>query len=772
MALDNNIQITITGKDEASPAIKAAGQSLADLQEEYKRLQAESVRIAGGGAKPFEDVAAGAAAAVPAVETLGVTGAAAGTAIDVAFAPIIVTIGLIVAAAAGLAVALSAVVSAGVDLVKTADSWAGMSKDIAEANNVSTEFAGTLGYIAKLSGDVPEKLGAQVSKTVEVIGATADKLNEIDDARAVAQTKHAETAATQEQQLLERRTDDERRHADTVVSIQRSAGQAQSDFADRMAEREADLLRTRERDATASAQRLADLAENHARSVLSIEQNIDDARADFADQEQQRQERMAERLENFDDSHTQRRESIQQRVAGARDEFERKALQGQLAEFDRATAEERQKIVAKADEEERRAREQEDKRIKRLQQRIDAENDAYAKQVAKLAAQDLQREKDKQESYDRDTARLEKAMERQSAAVGARIQAEEAAYARIEAAREAAAKKQADANDEVLRKSNEALDKSSPKTLKAFEDLGLKFEDLKKLSPEEKFLAVATALSKVDDEFKQMDLMKVIYGQGGIKELNHFVDELGIYGFDVLAKRATALGKTMSGQTVEDFEAARKKLAELELQFEGLKTEIGIALLPVWDELLTKAETFWKDHGPEIVKLMNGLTTDVIPKLVGAVDGLDKGLQKISESPFWKILVWIVTAGADYTSFMTRFGQSLNSVFGSAIATTQATPERSYTAPGAGASPGGSVYYPPGTGPASPDQYVTTILTNNQHPGGATTSGAGLGGGPNAPDAGGGNVIINQTNNYPSPPVTKDEALGYLLMTYGFGGRK
>lgn len=83
--------------------------------------------------------------------------------------------------------------------------------------------------------------------------------------------------------------------------------------------------------------------------------------------------------------------------------------------------------------------------------------------------------------------------------------------------------------------------------------LGLTIKDLKGLSPEDQFAAIAEQLSKVKDPAVKAALAMEVFGKGGTTLLPLMAD--GARGIEALRKRAAALGLTMK---TDDAEAAVK----------------------------------------------------------------------------------------------------------------------------------------------------------------------------------------------------------------------
>lgn len=695
-------------------------------------------------------IAANKAEAAAAVESAAAQSAAmtaAATGIGIAVAAIVV--------AASLAIgAFTAMAAAAHDAIMTASSWAETVDDINDVTGASTEAASALAYIAEVAGTSPDAVQTAMAMNSRIIADAERQMADNAKETAELKVKFAENETEAKAALQERRTEDERNHAERVADIQRGAGASSIAFMERMAEREEDSLRQRERTQRSYYERVSDQAEAHVDRVANLQQGLAEAEEAIAERAQARADRLAERLENFDETTVERRLSIQQRVSQARDEFEKKALEGQLADFDKTTAEERSKLEAKAAQEEEKAKAADAKQLKRLKDRIDAENLEYDRQFRRQKQQFEEQEREKADAYARDTARMEKAQAQQSAAVGARLAAEESAFARMTAAREKAAAKAEEDRQKGFEKQLENIKEKSPAVVKLIEDMGIKWDELIKMGPDEMFVRIAEGIGKVGDAQDKINLLNKLYGRGGWSSMYEIIDLIAKKGFPALMQAAKDAGVVLDKDTTEKFENAQRTARELDLKLMGLKVAVGVELLPIWEKLLKGLEKFWKEHGKEVMHIMMRLVEDIMPPLLTMFDSWLTVMGKIADSKFFNViggaanlLATLIKAPLDAGS---QYGDWVRSVTG----TGQQTP---YFAPT-------TDYY---TGLPTGDTMQTARPPGwvGPWPPGNTTPGSGGNRPGNAP-------TINITNNYPSPPVTSDEALGYWLLTLGLGGRK
>ncbi len=112
----------------------------------------------------------------------------------------------------------------------------------------------------------------------------------------------------------------------------------------------------------------------------------------------------------------------------------------------------------------------------------------------------------------------------------------------------------------------------------ALEDLGLTFDNLKKLSPEEQFKLIGDRLGKVSDDTTQAAIAMSLFGRTGTNLIPMF--EAGADGISALQQEARKLGLTMSkhdAKAAEDFTDAMDALGK---SAQMTVFHIGAALAP------------------------------------------------------------------------------------------------------------------------------------------------------------------------------------------------
>jgi len=117
----------------------------------------------------------------------------------------------------------------------------------------------------------------------------------------------------------------------------------------------------------------------------------------------------------------------------------------------------------------------------------------------------------------------------------------------------------------------------------ALTDLGLTFEDLDGLSPEQQFKKLADALSQISDPTKAAAIAMTLLGRTGTNLLPMFAQ--GAAGIEELQQQARALGLTMSGK---DAKAAEDFTDAMDALWKVVKMgvfQVGAALAPALQQL-------------------------------------------------------------------------------------------------------------------------------------------------------------------------------------------
>ena len=119
---------------------------------------------------------------------------------------------------------------------------------------------------------------------------------------------------------------------------------------------------------------------------------------------------------------------------------------------------------------------------------------------------------------------------------------------------------------------------------RTFRDLGLSAQELENQSPEEQFLAIADAISKVENPTKQAALAQEVFGKSGAKLLPLLRE--GREGLEAYQRRAEELGIVLNREEAKSLATYRDGITDLRTAIRGVQLSIGTALAETLGEPL------------------------------------------------------------------------------------------------------------------------------------------------------------------------------------------
>lgn len=524
--------------------------------------------------------------------------------------------------------------------------------------------------------------------TVEKITELAEKQQRVDDDYRRDNEERSRKLNESLIDITESRneaiTESQKRTADKVNQLQTDIAEQQAKFAEQQAEIQNKVNEVIQR----GKERLADQENNYADKIRGINQSLEDARLDAIDKREIRERDNKRTLEDFEKDSAEARQQILTDLAAATDDKDKSALEKKLVIFDREYTAKKEKLAEQAAEQEIRAKEDlelQERQAERRKQReaeenqrrlaeIRAQNEAErlgaeakaAAELAKLQADntarinelqtrittenaqlaeqtaEINKEADKRMGrlhddytrataeaklrYDREVADNKAAHDKILADRQKRIEAEIADYNRVTRLIQTNL-------DAQLQKSQEVM----PPVIKAIQDLGLKWEDIEKLKPDERMQLILSKLALMPDSANKAALEMQLFGKSG-KDLNDIAE---IYASKTLPQwmDQTKLANKLLGEDgVKAAVEFTRKQNEIKSEFEGLVGQIGRDLMPAFQTFLNKMQEFWQKHGPEITHFIDNLIQNGLPGLLGLIDKLFKALEYIGNTNVFK---WI-----------------------------------------------------------------------------------------------------------------------------------
>jgi phage-related minor tail protein len=154
-----------------------------------------------------------------------------------------------------------------------------------------------------------------------------------------------------------------------------------------------------------------------------------------------------------------------------------------------------------------------------------------------------------------------------------------------------------------------ALASGSEEARQALEGLGLTFESLKELSPEDQFTVIGDAISQLGDQAAKTNAMVKLFGRSGTQLAPLFSQ--GARGLSELRQRARELNLTMTREEADAAAAFKDAWSEVWMVLKRVTTAIGGAAAPALTKLanilsstISPAVTFVKAHQEMFLALL------------------------------------------------------------------------------------------------------------------------------------------------------------------------
>ena len=194
--------------------------------------------------------------------------------------------------------------------------------------------------------------------------------------------------------------------------------------------------------------------------------------------------------------------------------------------------------------------------------------------------------------------------------------------------------------------------------VRSFDQLGLSYEDLAKLSPEDQFLAVMEALAKVEDESTRAALATDLFGRAGTQLLPMLSE--GAEGLAEMRQEAHELGIVFDKEASVAAEEMTDAMTRLKSSIKGAEMSIAEALIPVITPLLDKITEVtaemgkWIGEHETLTKVITGAggllmglgaVLIILPKLKLAVAALGGALKTLLLNPVIALIAALALLG-------------------------------------------------------------------------------------------------------------------------------
>ncbi len=212
------------------------------------------------------------------------------------------------------------------------------------------------------------------------------------------------------------------------------------------------------------------------------------------------------------------------------------------------------------------------------------------------------------------------------------------------------------------------LAQGSPDALRAMAMLGVTFDELQRMSPDQQFLRLGDALRRIPNSFQRAEVAQRIFGDGSGQLLR--VMQSGSAEWERMAEQARRAGQTMSGPDAAAAGALTRAWNAMTAAVSALWNKIGAALAPSFTVLLNLLAdginwlTRWVDQNRGLVRIIDltatGLTAagiavtgfggalavavPIVAGLIGAVSMIGGGIVWLATTA-WAAVTGIIAFG-------------------------------------------------------------------------------------------------------------------------------
>lgn len=190
-----------------------------------------------------------------------------------------------------------------------------------------------------------------------------------------------------------------------------------------------------------------------------------------------------------------------------------------------------------------------------------------------------------------------------------------------------------DALKDLGLKVRETLENPLSDAGKVFATLGINVQEFAKLGAEDRLATLADALSNVDDKSARLSFRVRLLGEAGVDLGELFRG--GAAGVHAMTEEARELGGVMGDDALQAAAEFNDEMARAQLQFKGLRNEIGAKLAPILTQLLRKWRTLSSAQRDAIVDRLVRFFERVIrlaEDLIPQIGTLAEGVAEFSES--------------------------------------------------------------------------------------------------------------------------------------------
>lgn len=197
--------------------------------------------------------------------------------------------------------------------------------------------------------------------------------------------------------------------------------------------------------------------------------------------------------------------------------------------------------------------------------------------------------------------------------------------------------------DTAFQRMTRRIGQGSKATTDALEAMGLSFEELRKLSPEEQFQQVAQAASGIGDAGQRLAVLTKIFDTEGARGMAVMLGE-GAAGLEAMREQARSAGAVISGDAIKASADFNDEMLKLKTTATGTLSEIAGKLMPDVINMF-KGATVWIRENQDMLRstaLSIAELGSVVLKVSAVVAGFAAGVAELAGG--WHNLGIVATA--------------------------------------------------------------------------------------------------------------------------------
>ena len=151
----------------------------------------------------------------------------------------------------------------------------------------------------------------------------------------------------------------------------------------------------------------------------------------------------------------------------------------------------------------------------------------------------------------------------------------------------------------------------------AFKRLGLSAAVVAAMQPDQRFEAIAEALSKIRNQSEKLDLAKTIFGKGGVALIPML--SMGKKGLEEAQQAARALGLTITRDMAAAVERANDAFGRLLMLVQGVARQLAVRFAPLIEQASKMLVAFFTQDGA-VEKFADTLATTMVNAIGLVID--------------------------------------------------------------------------------------------------------------------------------------------------------